>query len=43
MLDEPLLVDALVYCDMTTTPEGEQITAEERVADSWAAMGLTAS
>ncbi|WP_431789432.1 HD domain-containing protein [Streptomyces sp. G9] len=33
LLDEPLLVDALVYCDMTTTPDGEQTTAEERVAE----------
>ncbi|MCM1973605.1 HD domain-containing protein [Streptomyces sp. G1] len=31
--DEPLLVDALVYCDMTTTPDGERTTAEERVAE----------
>ncbi|GGP96277.1 hypothetical protein GCM10010215_22590 [Streptomyces virginiae] len=33
LLDEPLLVDALVYCDMTTTPDGEPTTAEERVAE----------
>ncbi|EFL15971.1 HD domain-containing protein [Streptomyces sp. C] len=33
LLDEPLLVDALVYCDMTTTPDGEQTTAKERVAE----------
>ncbi|MFJ7590273.1 HD domain-containing protein [Streptomyces sp. NPDC097617] len=33
LLDEPLLVDALVYCDMTTTPDGERTTAEERVAE----------
>ncbi|MFD9973248.1 HD domain-containing protein [Streptomyces sp. NPDC059017] len=33
LLEEPLLVDALVYCDMTTTPDGEQTTAEERVAE----------
>ncbi|MYV52663.1 HD domain-containing protein [Streptomyces sp. SID3212] len=31
--EEPLLVDALVYCDMTTTPDGEQTSAEERVAE----------
>ncbi|MEU6959795.1 HD domain-containing protein [Streptomyces chrestomyceticus] len=30
---ELLLVDALVYCDMTTTPDGEQTTAEQRVAE----------
>ncbi|MEU9028137.1 HD domain-containing protein [Streptomyces sp. NPDC048383] len=33
LLDEPLLVDALVYCDMTTTPDGERTTTEERVAE----------
>ncbi|MCX4659420.1 HD domain-containing protein [Streptomyces uncialis] len=33
LLEEPLLVDALVYCDMTTTPDGEQTTARERVAE----------
>ncbi|MEO3978384.1 HD domain-containing protein [Streptomyces sp. CAU 1734] len=33
LLEEPLVVDALVYCDMTTTPDGEQTTAQERVAE----------
>ncbi|KQX09288.1 phosphohydrolase [Streptomyces sp. Root431] len=33
LLAEPLLVDALVYCDMTTTPDGGRTTAEERVAE----------
>lgn len=33
LLDEPLLVDALVYCDMTTTPEGDRTTAQDRVAE----------
>ncbi|MEU5048646.1 HD domain-containing protein [Streptomyces sp. NPDC021096] len=33
LLDEPLLVDALVYCDMTTTPDGQPTTAKERVAE----------
>lgn len=33
LLEEPLLVDALVYCDMTTTPEGRRTTAQERVAE----------
>ncbi|WP_405890895.1 HD domain-containing protein [Streptomyces sp. NBC_00133] len=33
LLEEPRLVDALVYCDMTTTPDGERTTAEERVAE----------
>ncbi|MBT2424235.1 HD domain-containing protein [Streptomyces sp. ISL-112] len=33
LLEEPMLVDALVYCDMTTTPDGGRTTAEERVAE----------
>ncbi|WNI30403.1 HD domain-containing protein [Streptomyces sp. ITFR-6] len=33
LLDERPLVDALVYCDMTTTPDGERATAAERVAE----------
>ncbi|MFB6556283.1 HD domain-containing protein [Streptomyces sp. NPDC056405] len=33
LLDDPLLVDALVYCDMTTTPDGGRTTAQERVAE----------
>ncbi|MFJ2176599.1 HD domain-containing protein [Streptomyces sp. NPDC087851] len=33
LLEEPLLVDALVYCDMTTTPDGGRTTAEERVVE----------
>ncbi|MER5972717.1 HD domain-containing protein [Streptomyces sp. NPDC002055] len=33
LLDDPLLVDALVYCDMTTTPDGGRTTARERVAE----------
>jgi hypothetical protein len=33
LLEEPLLVDALVYCDMTTTPDGFRTTARERVAE----------
>nr|WP_075824881.1 HD domain-containing protein [Streptomyces acidiscabies] len=33
LLGEPLLVDALIYCDMTTTPDGEQTAAGERVAE----------
>ncbi|GAA2129174.1 HDIG domain-containing protein [Kitasatospora kazusensis] len=31
--EDQLLVDALVYCDMTTTPNGALTTAEERVAE----------
>ncbi|WP_344364103.1 HD domain-containing protein [Streptomyces gobitricini] len=33
LLDDPLLVDALVYCDMTTTPDGGRTTSEERVGE----------
>ncbi|MFG2500805.1 hypothetical protein ACGFSB_21640 [Streptomyces sp. NPDC048441] len=33
LLDEPLLVDALVFCDMTTTPDGNVTTAEARIAE----------
>ncbi|MFC8272185.1 HD domain-containing protein [Streptomyces sp. NPDC057271] len=33
LLEEPLLVDALVYCDMRTTPDGRRTTAQERVAE----------
>ncbi|MFJ6519121.1 HD domain-containing protein [Streptomyces filamentosus] len=33
MPEEPLLVDALVYCDMTTTPDGGRTAVEERVAE----------
>ncbi|MFF0725171.1 HD domain-containing protein [Streptomyces sp. NPDC004134] len=30
-LEHPELVDALVYCDMTTTPDGTPTTSEERL------------
>ncbi|WP_435127844.1 HD domain-containing protein [Actinacidiphila sp. bgisy144] len=33
LVEDRLLVDALVYCDMTTTPGGELTTAGERVAE----------
>ncbi|MET9974844.1 HD domain-containing protein [Streptomyces microflavus] len=33
LLEEPLLVDALVYCDITTTPDGDRTTAQDRVAE----------
>ncbi|WP_416484467.1 HD domain-containing protein [Streptomyces sp. CL12] len=33
LLEEPLLVDALVYCDMTTTPDGGLTSAQERIAE----------
>jgi hypothetical protein len=32
-LDDQLLVDALVYCDMTTTPEGAPTTSYARVEE----------
>ncbi|MFG2909895.1 HD domain-containing protein [Kitasatospora sp. NPDC048286] len=32
LLEDQGLVDALVWCDMTTTPDGRPTTAEERVA-----------
>jgi hypothetical protein len=32
-LEDQRLVDALVYCDMTTTPDGARMTAEDRVAE----------
>ncbi|MEV7794907.1 HD domain-containing protein [Streptomyces sp. NPDC087512] len=31
--DDPLLVDALVYCDMTTTPDGQRTTPQERLQE----------
>jgi HD domain-containing protein len=33
LLGDQFLVDALVWCDMTTTPNGEPTTATERVAE----------
>ncbi|MFE9922301.1 HD domain-containing protein [Streptomyces sp. NPDC005774] len=33
LLAEPLLMDALVYCDMTTTPEGGRTSVQDRVAE----------
>ncbi|MFI0218825.1 HD domain-containing protein [Streptomyces lydicus] len=33
LLDDPLLVDALIYCDMTTTPDGRQTTSQERLQE----------
>lgn len=33
LLDDQRLVDALVYCDMTTTPDGEVTSAEARLAE----------
>ncbi|MGW4562038.1 HD domain-containing protein [Streptomyces sp. NPDC004561] len=33
LLNDSLLVDALVYCDMTTTPDGLRTTSEERLRE----------
>ncbi|MBC9717994.1 HD domain-containing protein [Streptomyces sp. TRM66268-LWL] len=33
LFDNELLVDALVYCDMTTTSDGQRTTSAERVAE----------
>ncbi|MGJ5698156.1 HD domain-containing protein [Streptomyces pratensis] len=33
LLDDQRLVDALVYCDMTTTPDGEVTTVASRLAE----------
>ncbi|WP_164251652.1 HD domain-containing protein [Streptomyces sp. S4.7] len=33
LLDEALLVDALVYCDMTTTPDGKVTSTDARLAE----------
>ncbi len=33
LLDDQLLVDGLIYCDMTTTPDGEVTSAEARLAE----------
>ncbi|MFG2750060.1 HD domain-containing protein [Streptomyces xanthophaeus] len=32
-LEQPALVDALVFCDMTTTPDGGHTTSEDRVSE----------
>ncbi|GAA5097013.1 HD domain-containing protein [Nocardia iowensis] len=33
ILEDPLLVDALTYCDITTTPDGTRTTAANRIAE----------
>ncbi|MFF5723486.1 HD domain-containing protein [[Kitasatospora] papulosa] len=33
LLDDQRLVDALVYCDMTTTPDGQVTSADARLAE----------
>ena len=40
LLENPLLVDALVYCDMTTTPDGERTTAESRLVEILGRYGV---
>jgi hypothetical protein len=32
-LERPELVDALIYCDMTTTPDGDRTTTRARVKE----------
>ncbi|MDH6110380.1 hypothetical protein P3T36_003417 [Kitasatospora sp. MAP12-15] len=32
-LEEPHLVDALIYCDMTTTPDGTSTTTPARISE----------
>ncbi|MFJ4899446.1 MULTISPECIES: HD domain-containing protein [unclassified Streptomyces] len=39
LLDDQRLVDALVYCDMTTTPDGEVTSVEARLAEIAARYG----
>ncbi|MFJ7946877.1 HD domain-containing protein [Streptomyces sp. NPDC096354] len=39
LLDDQLLVDALLYCDMTTAPDGESTSAEARLAEITARYG----
>jgi len=39
LLDDPFLVDALVWCDMATTPDGLDTTAAERIAEILARYG----
>lgn len=39
ILDNQVLVDALVYCDMTTTPDGSRTTVTNRIAEIIARYG----
>ncbi|KWT63149.1 phosphohydrolase [Streptomyces albus subsp. albus] len=32
-MEHPALVDAMIFCDMTTTPDGDPTTSESRVAE----------
>ncbi|WP_198540161.1 HD domain-containing protein [Streptomyces sp. CT34] len=38
-LERPALVDALIFCDVTTTPDGEPTTSQARVAEIVARYG----
>lgn len=38
-LEDDALVDALIYCDMTTTPDGDETSAEERLDEIVARYG----
>ncbi|MFE7428287.1 HD domain-containing protein [Streptomyces sp. NPDC057545] len=40
LLDDQRLVDALVYCDMTTTPDGEVTSADARLAEITSRYGF---
>ncbi|MEV0477168.1 HD domain-containing protein [Streptomyces prunicolor] len=40
VLDHPALVDALAYCDMTTTPDGKPTTVDARLAEILGRYGL---
>lgn len=35
----PDLIEALIYCDMTTSPDGEYLPVEERLAEILARYG----
>lgn len=39
ILDDEMLVSTLVYCDMTTTPDGDPTTADERINEILARYG----
>ncbi|MER7668165.1 HD domain-containing protein [Kitasatospora sp. NPDC096128] len=42
MLDDQVLVDALIFCDMTTTPDGKPTRSRGRVAEILARYGADA-
>jgi hypothetical protein len=39
-IEDPLLTDALIFCDMTTTPDGSRTTADDRIAEVLDRYGL---